>query len=258
MASFDEVIPPGQVGKVTAKINTKEFRGPVDRGVTLYTDDPDQPQIPLWLHVEVAGSVQLFPRAFLDFRPGQGGGPSVARLLVRQDPGEKGELHVTDPQVDAPWLKVTARRVAAAEPAIEDLPETKPGDVLLTVEAAGEVPEGSHPQKLRFGTGLPTEPTIEVPVSVFVRPRLQVTPDTIAVGPAEPDGTRRATALVALRPDLVNTPLVVEGPAGLRSTQDSAGANRFNVRLSWTGKDAPQGQVVFRVGAITRAVPIAP
>jgi len=258
VASFDEVIPPGQVGKVTAKINTKEFRGPVDRGVTLYTDDPDQPQIPLWLHVEVAGSVQLFPRGFLDLRPGQGGSPSTVRLLVRQDPGEKGELRVTDPQVDAPWLKVKARKVEAAEPAIDDLPEAKPGDVLLTVETAGEVPEGSHPQKLRFGTGLPTEPTIEIPVSVFVRPRIQVTPDAIAFGPAEPDGTRRATALVALRPDLANGPLVVEGPAGLQSSQDSAGANRFNVRLSWIGKDAPHGEIVFRAGAVTRSVPIAP
>ena len=45
MASFDEVIPPGQVGRVTAKIDTKEFRGPVDRSITLFTDDPDQPQV---------------------------------------------------------------------------------------------------------------------------------------------------------------------------------------------------------------------
>jgi len=57
-------------------------------------------------------------------------------------------------------------------------------------------------------------------VSVFVRPRIQVTPDAIAFGPAEPDGTRRATALVALRPDLASAPLVVEGPAGLQSSQD--------------------------------------
>jgi len=258
VASFDEVIPPGQVGKVTAKLNTKDFRGPVDRGITLFTDDPDQPQIPLWVHVEAAGSVQLFPRGFLDFRPGVGGGATLVRLLVRQDPGEKGELRVTDPQVDAPWLKVTARKVEAPQPAIEDLPEALPGDVLLTVEAVGEVPEGSRSQKLRFGTGLPTEPTVEVPVAVFVRPRIQVTPDTIAFGPAEADGTRRATALVALRPDVAESPLVVEAPAGMQATQDSAGANRFNVRLSWTGKEPPGGQIVFRAGAVTRSVPIAP
>jgi hypothetical protein len=177
---------------------------------------------------------------------------------VRQDPGEKGELRVTDPEVDAPWLKVTARKVAAPEPAIDGLPEARPGDVLLTLEPAGEVPEGSRSQKLRFATGLPTEPTVEVPVSVFVRPRMQVTPETIAFGPAEPDGTRRATALVALRSDVAQSPLVIEAPAGMQAAQDSAGANRFNVRLSWTAKEPPRGEIVFRAGPVTRSVPIAP
>jgi len=258
VASFDEVIPPGQVGKVNAKINTKEFRGPVDRGITLFTDDPDQPQVPLWLHVDVAGSVQMFPRPFLDLRPGPSGDKASARLLVRQDPGEKGELRIIDPTTDAPWLRVTARKVETSEPAAGDLPEAKAGDVLMTVEPVGELPEGSHPQKLRFGTGLPTEPTVEVPISVFVRPPLQVLPDAITFGPAEQDGTRRAVVQVAVRADLAEAPLVVEGPAGLQSTQLSVGANRFQVSLSWTGKEAPRGEVVFRAGTVTRKVPIAP
>jgi hypothetical protein len=257
VASFDEVIPPGQVGRVTAKVDTKELRGPVDRGITLFTDDPDQPNVPLWIHVEAAGSVLLLPRAHLDLRVGQAKAPPAARLLVRQDPGERGELKLTGAKVDAPWLRVGARKVAAAEPAAE-LPEAQPGDVVLTVEVTGEVPEGSHKQTLRFETGLPIEPTVEVPVLVYVRPRLQVSPEPIFFGPAGPDGMRRATVLVALREDVSSEPLTVEGPEGLQSTLDPAGAHRFNVRLSWSAKAAPTGAVVFRAGTASRSVPIAP
>ena len=257
MASFDEVIPPGQVGRVIAKINTKEFRGPVDRSITLMSNDPDQPQVAVWLHVEAAGSVLLLPRGVLDLRPGHPTLPAAAKLLVRQDPGEKGEMHITDVKVDAPWLKVASRKVEAPEEAADGLPPALAGDVVLTVEPAGEVPEGTHRQTIRFATGLPTEPSLEIPVSVFLRARLQVSAEQIVFGAPEADGARRAAVLVSLREDVAKDPLAVEGPPEVQSTFDSAGANRFNVRLTWTGKGEPRGAVVFRAGAVTRSVPIA-
>ena len=257
MASFDEVIPPGQVGKVTAKINTKEFRGPVDRSITLTSNDPDQPQVALWLHVEAAGSVLLYPRGALDLRPGHPTLPAAAKILVRQDPGEKGTMQIADVKVDAPWLKASARKVEAQEEGVDGLPTGLPGDVVLTVEPSGEVPEGTSRQKLRFATGLPTEPTVEIPITVFLRARLGVSPDPIVFGPPGEDGARRANVLVSLREDVAKEPLAIEGAPGLQSSFDSAGANRFNVHLTWTGKDEPQGAVVFRAGALTRSVPIA-
>lgn len=258
MASYDEVIPPGQVGRVTAKINTKELRGPADRGITLTTNDPDQPQVQLWIHVEAAGSVLLLPRGALDLRPGHPTLPPVAKLLVRQYPGEKGEMRIADMKVDAPWLRVSSRTLTAPQATAEGLPDALPGDVVLAVEVAGEVPEGTHKQTLRFTTGLPSEPEVEVPVTVFLRPRLTVSAEEIVFGPREPDGTRKAAVVVSLREDVAKEPLAIEGPAGTQSAFDSAGRNRFNVHLTWSGKDEPRGSVVFRAGAASRSVPIAP
>ena len=256
MASFDEVVLPGKVGKVTAKVETKEMRGAVDRGITLTTDDPDQPSVPLWIHLDVAGSVILLPRGNLDIRPGHPTLGEPAKLLVRQDPGEKGELRVTGATIDVPWLRVTTRRVEAPEPAAGELPEARPGDFLVEVAIAGEVPEGTERHTLRFATGLPTEATVEVPVLVFVRPRMQIVPDEVRFGPAEPDGFRRAVVQVSVRPDMGEAPPAIEGPEGLKFTVDPAGANRYQVHLSWPAQKGPAGTIVIRAGTASKVLPI--
>lgn len=256
VASYDEAIAPGSVGRITAKLTTKDLRGPVDRGINVTTDDPDQPQVPLWIHADVAGSVLLLPRPSLMLRPSAARPPPVAKLLVRQDPGEKGEMKISEAKVDLPWLRVSTRGVVAPEPADGDFPEALPGDVVIEVAVAGEAPEGSEKQTLRFDTGLPTEPRVEIPVVVYVQPRLTVTPDEVRFGPGDPDGQRRAVLLVSVREDMGEGPPRVEGPAALKVKLDPAGAYRYQVHLTWPAEVPPKGGLVIRAGTASRSLPL--
>jgi hypothetical protein len=256
VASYDEAIAPGQVGRITAKLSTKDMRGPVDRGLNVTTDDPDQPQVPLWIHADVVGSVQLLPRPNLLLRPTSVVPSPVARLLVRQDPNEKGEMRLSDARTDLSWLRVTARRVGAPEPAQGDFPEALAGDVVVEVALAGEAPEGTEKTTLRFATGLPTEPQVEVPVVVYVQPRLTVTPDEVRFGPPDPDGQRRALLLVSVRDDLGEAPPVLAGPDGLKVQLDPAGAHRYQVRLTWPADVPPRGALTVRAGEVSRSLPL--
>src|SRR5688572_19883196 len=47
VADFDEIIKPGQTGKVTAHVDTVSFAGPTSKSVTLETNDPNTPSAQL-------------------------------------------------------------------------------------------------------------------------------------------------------------------------------------------------------------------
>jgi hypothetical protein len=219
----------------------------------------------LGLRVNVVGSVVLFPSASLQLRPSPQPGAGVARLVVRKDPEEKGVLAVSGAGSDAPWLKVSARRVESAAPATPDVPETATGDWVLEVWAE-PLPERGSRQTVRFRTGLPTEPVVDVPVLVVVRPRIHASADRVRFGPVEADGLRKAVVLVVLREDAASAPLTVAAPPGIRGRAEPAGDRRYRVHLAWDPSQAPAagpegqpaGTVLLRAGDVSLSLPIGP
>ena len=65
MASFDEVIPPGEVGHIEATLDTKKLSGSVGRGITVYTDDPHSPKVFLTVRATVVGGVMVLPQEMI-------------------------------------------------------------------------------------------------------------------------------------------------------------------------------------------------
>ncbi|MBW2182348.1 MAG: DUF1573 domain-containing protein, partial [Deltaproteobacteria bacterium] len=45
MASFDKVIPPGQEGKVTLSVKTKNMSGKFAKSATIKSNDPKNPKL---------------------------------------------------------------------------------------------------------------------------------------------------------------------------------------------------------------------
>ena len=136
MASFDEVIPPGKAGTIRTSIHTASLRGPIAKGITVTHDDPTQGPIALSVKANVVGSVELLPMPILALAPRVKGPSTPGKVIVRKDGSETGTLNVGDITSSAPWMKVSKRVVTAPEPAIEGLPEAKPGDTVLSVDVA--------------------------------------------------------------------------------------------------------------------------
>lgn len=253
MASFDEVIPPGQVGKVTAQLKTENYRGTVEKAITVTSNDPKRATLVLRLKANIVGSVEILPRPGLAFPAGMAWDYS-GKLVLRKDATEKGDLGVLDLATNAPWLVAKARRVEKVEaPDGPGLPEARPGDYVLDVSVTDDAPKVAGGYQVTFKTGLPREPQVTIPVSVVLQMPMRVMPSPLFL--PEPVGEGKgtqATIQAALRPGLGKEKLSAEASPEAFSVQlQPDGPRKYRALVAWkpTGEKTPtEGNVVFRVG----------
>ena len=260
MASFDEVIPSGKAGTIRTSIHTASLRGPIAKGITVTHDDPTQGPIALSVKANVVGSVELLPMPILALAPRVKGPSTPGKVIVRKDGSETGTLNVGDITSSAPWMKVSKRVVTAPEPAIEGLPEAKPGDTVLPVDVS-EAPVGSYVETLTFTTGLPREKSVSLPVRVTVRGPLIVQPRELILNP-DPTDPSHATGqlLAAVREDLDPKKIVIatDSPAFTVKTEPS-GERGYKVTVDWkrvTGSEPSEGTISLSVGDEVTKVPV--
>lgn len=69
---YDRTIPGGGSGKITLKVKTTGFQGPIVKGATVFTDDPDSPEIVLTIKAVVRPIVKIEPGKFIFVRKKSG------------------------------------------------------------------------------------------------------------------------------------------------------------------------------------------
>jgi hypothetical protein len=261
VASFDEVVPPGQAGKIRASIHTQNYRGNVSKSITVEHNDASQPAIMLAVNLNIVGSVNVLPYPALALAPRMQGFHSPALLIVRRDDSETGTLELTDVAASVPWLKIGVRKVAAPEPAAAGLPEAKPGDFVVSVQVEGAPPMGIHAETLTFKTGLAREPVVSIPVHVTLRAPVFLQPAELILNP-NPDDPNRASgqASVAVREDLDPKTLTVASadPAFILRIDDP-GARTFHITVDWAakGKKTPtESELRFSVSGESLSLPV--
>lgn len=257
MASYDEVIPPGQVGKIRSTLKTDHYNGPVAKTITVTTNDPALPVTTLTLKARIAGSVQIFPTPVfglnyaspLAMRP---------RIVVRKDETEKGELLVADLKPSQPWIKVEAKKVAAPGPAVEGLPEVRAGDWILEAKLDPIPGIGPRNETISFSTGLSREPTVSIPVSIYIPPPIQVNPQELILLPAAAEAT--GILYARLRADLDPSALTIEAsPAEFEAKLNPQRAQAVQVVVTWregAGARHTSGSVTLRLGAESVVIPV--
>lgn len=239
VTSFDAEVEPGATGTIKASIKTANFSGAIGKGVSVTTDDPDQPQIMLSIKANVVGSIAVLPYPSLSLAPRVAGFGKPANLVIRRDETEKGELAISKLTATVPWLKLSARKVTAIEPAVEGLPTAMPGDYVVSV-LVEHPPSGSSVQSITFKTGLTREPEVTVPVTVTVRPAVVLQPTELTLQP-KPDSPKTASAqmLAAVREDLDPKSLVVASDdPSFTVTTDNSGERAFRLTVAWQAKGA--------------------
>lgn len=92
VASFDKAIPPGQEGKVTLKVFTKNKKGKFRHGATIWSDDPQMPTTKI--------SISGFVKQYLSVEPS-------TRLRLRGYYGDNIKKKVTITSLDEHPLKIT-------------------------------------------------------------------------------------------------------------------------------------------------------
>jgi hypothetical protein len=174
VSSFDKVIKPGAEGKVHTSVDTKSFSGPISKSVLVVSNDPDRPQLNLFVKAVVKPFVDVAPQQYVRFSVVKGDAASQDVILISEEKGFK------------PTVAETAQPYVKAEisPAGDkDKIAGRPGDQYkLAVSVLADAPEGLLNAPVRITTGVTQQPTLEVPVSGIVRPRVSISPIAVNFG----------------------------------------------------------------------------
>ncbi len=174
VSSFDKLIKPGTEGKVHTSVDTKSFSGPISKSVLVVSNDPDRPQMNLFVKALVKPFVDVAPQAYVRFS------------VVKGDPASQDVILISEEKGFKPVVAETAQPYVKAEvsPAGDkDKIAGRPGEQFkLAISVQPEAPEGLLNAPVRLTTGISQQPTLEIPVSGIVRPRISVTPITVNFG----------------------------------------------------------------------------
>jgi hypothetical protein len=256
VASFDEVIPPGQVGHIDAKLDTHKLRGSVGRGITVYTDDPALPKVFLTVKATVVGGVVVLPQEMLSVA-GRGRGRNIPSVLLRREASETGQLEIADATPSVPWLVVTTEKLEQSRPGADGMPAGMPGDWLVGVTLGPSAPYGRFRESLKLKTGLERQPELTIPVLVTRQAPIRLSAERVAF-PREVDpGQQPQTVLLTVRRDLDPTALTVETDSELLTVElEPSGRRGYKVHVRWQGEDRPRGAITFRLGEESYELPV--
>jgi len=174
VASFDKTVKPGAEGKIVTSVDTKNFSGPISKSLLVLSNDPDRPQINLFIKATVKPFVDILPQPYVRF------------ALVKGDTDARDVILVSEEKTFKPTVSETAQPYVKAEvmPAGEkDKIAGHPGEQFkLHITITPDAPEGLLNAPIRVATGVTQQPTVEVPVSGLVRERVSVTPKLVNFG----------------------------------------------------------------------------
>ena len=170
VVDFDKRIPVGQSGKVHVTIDTASFTGAIAKGVSVFTNDTDNPQIELTIRAAVQPIILVQP--------------GYARYIIVQGEEKEGKIEQTLwPSDGAPMDIVKADspypflHVEFHESKPDELlPEGKGKQWKVITKLDREAPVGALADYVRLTTTHPKQKMVEIPVSGFVRPVIAVTP----------------------------------------------------------------------------------
>jgi hypothetical protein len=245
VADFDKVIKPGQTGKVTAHVDTTAFNGPIQKSVTVESNDPTTPSAQLSIHAIVKPYVEAYPAGFVRYSLLQGEADTQSFTLYSE---EEEPLEITGIDVPGDYVKATYAKI------------DKPAD-LATVGRAGQnqykvsitvggptAPIGPLADKIRIRTNSKHQPEYLVSVTGLVRPTLRVEPTAVNFGEittSDPAGNRS----VLLRSNDLKTPgnFVVtkaesSNPSVTTEVKPSANVGEYEVWVK-LAKDAKPGDI---------------
>lgn len=176
VVEFDKTIAPGQVGKVNAVLETETFNGAIAKGVTVFTNDLENPQIELTVRAKVEPFIQAKPGyARYVVVQGEAKTGTISQTLWAPDGASFDVVKVESPY---PFLTTTFRE-AKAEERVADV-QGKQWRVEMTL--SNDAPVGALADHVKVHTNHPKQKILPIPVSGFVRPMVAVTPPNGQLG----------------------------------------------------------------------------
>lgn len=176
VADFDREIPAGKTGYVKAKLETRDFSGPISKSILIMTSDPAEPTVTVVIKTNVHPYVEVLPRALVRFNAVQHE-PMEQTITVAAGEDNPG-FKVTGVSSSVPFLETTVRPLGKDEL----LAGKSPQQYEVAMSLKDGAPVGPVNAEIMIETNHPKAK--EVPVKVFgvVRALLGVTPSQVQFG----------------------------------------------------------------------------
>ena len=201
VANFDKVIKPGSTGKVNARVDTANFAGPISKGITLQTNDPQAPSAQVTINAIVKPYVDAYPNPLLRYNLVQGE-TSKQSLLIYSEEEEPFEIvKIESPR---PWISVDHKKAEGED--LRKVGRSGQTQYVLDVTLGGpEARIGPIAEKVHVTTNSKHQPEFWVNLSGVVRPSYRVEPTGVNFGEVAPS-EEAAKRTVTIRSNSLRNP----------------------------------------------------
>jgi hypothetical protein len=229
VAEFDKTIAPGKTGKIHAVLDTTTFNGPISKGVTVFTSDPENPRIELTVRAKVEPYISVKPgyARYITVK-GESAQGTIAQTVWAPD-GTPFEIVKADSPVSG--LAITYREATETE----RQPDGKGKQWHVEMTLGNDAPVGPLADYVTITTNHPKQKVVQIPVSGFVRPVIAVTPPVADFGQIQlPETMRKVLNLRNFASESIAvTSVESQLPAGVEAQLEPLEPGReYQVRLT--------------------------
>jgi len=176
VADYDKEVAAGGTGAIKAKLDTKDFSGPISKSILIMTNDPREPTVSVVIKADVRPYVEVLPRPLIRFNAVQSE-PMTQKVVVVPTENDRA-FAVTGITPSVPFLKASSRKLSGDE-LVAGKPDTQ---YEVSLALADDAPVGPVSANLLITTDHPKAKEINVKVYGVVRSLVHVTPSQVQFG----------------------------------------------------------------------------
>lgn len=201
VAEYDKVIKPGETGRVEAVVDTESFNGPISKGVTIQSNDPDTPAAQVTIKAIVRPYVEAHPAGFVRYSLLQGEADKKTIILYTE---EEEPFEIIGAAVPGDWVKVDHEKIENPE---ERVKGGRPGQAQYRVDVTvggPTAPIGPLVDKIKIITNSKHQPEYLLSLSGVIRPSFMVMPSVLNFGEITPEDPAATRTVVLASNDQTN------------------------------------------------------
>lgn len=228
VTQFDKVIAAGAEGKVQASVDISHFKGPIEKGIDLETNDPDQARARLTVRANIKTIVDVKPTDQVRFSVNKGEGKKEEFVLI---PTYEKPLQIKNVTVDSDHFTVELIQPDAGS----QKPEYK-----LNVAVKETAPIGTQTGSVQLALEGGPVPMMEIPVTAIVRGPISTNPSLVSLQIKRfPEEVTNANPInMRLQPD-VSAPVVTKLSPGQHLRVIAQRENWYQVIAELAGPTPP-------------------
>jgi hypothetical protein len=187
---YDKTIKPGGEGRIVLNVDTKTFQGPISKSALILTDDPEKPQVTVFVLANVKPFIETLPVGFFRLQALTGETASSDLVLA----SDEADFKPTKVEPPNSYLKATLAPAADSE----KVAGKGANQWKVTVTTTPDAPEGLLGGYVKVTTGAARQPELSLAVSGYIKPTLSITPLSVNFGNFEPktDPVKRTVTIV--------------------------------------------------------------